>query len=119
MRPFTNSDWNNLPHVLFTSDTKWDPSIANLKFFDDNKWYNAQSNAHDDTFFDTFGRVGEYKGVSVSANIHISMSNTSHLHEELEVMSPDISISKIDYEKYRDYFLRSLVDVIKKTFEAT
>ena len=41
MRPYTDVEWNTLPHVVFTSDVNWDPSSIDCKVSDDDQWYDA------------------------------------------------------------------------------
>ena len=40
MRPSTDTEWNKLPHVIWTSDEEWDLSIVDNIISDNNKWHN-------------------------------------------------------------------------------
>jgi len=43
MRPFTDAEWDELPHVVLTSDVPWDPSFFDEDLTNDDEWYNVQS----------------------------------------------------------------------------
>ena len=34
LRPYSNKEWDNLPHVILTSEVEWDPSILDLDIDD-------------------------------------------------------------------------------------
>jgi hypothetical protein len=52
IRPYTDHDWDNLPHVILTSEMEWDPSILDHDFPDDEQWGDVPD---PDTPFDAFG----------------------------------------------------------------
>ena len=41
MRPYTDSEWNSLPHVIMTSDATWDPTVLDNTIDDNETWFNA------------------------------------------------------------------------------
>lgn len=41
MRPYTNQEWDELPHVILTADTDWDPSILDCEQEENEEWFNA------------------------------------------------------------------------------
>ena len=44
IRPYTDHQWNTLPHAVLTSDVDWDPSVFdNPGGTDEEEWYDAQS----------------------------------------------------------------------------
>lgn len=43
LRPFTDSKWNDLPHVFLTQEEDWDPSVLDLEQSDDPEWYSQSS----------------------------------------------------------------------------
>jgi hypothetical protein len=60
MRPYTDDEFNTLPHVVFTSDVDWDPRILDFDVEGVNEWYDAISdNVDHSELFDVFG---DYKG---------------------------------------------------------
>jgi hypothetical protein len=42
MRPHTDQEWEELPHVLLTEDANWDPTHMDHKQGDDPAWYEQQ-----------------------------------------------------------------------------
>jgi hypothetical protein len=41
MRPYTDDEWDLLPHVILTSDLDWDPTVLDHTLDDDEHWYDA------------------------------------------------------------------------------
>jgi hypothetical protein len=39
LHPFTDDDWDSLPHVVLTLKTPWDPWVLDLKQSDDPNWF--------------------------------------------------------------------------------
>jgi hypothetical protein len=42
MCPHTDQEWEELPHVLLTEDTNWDPTHMDHEQGDDPAWYEQQ-----------------------------------------------------------------------------
>ena len=38
MRPFSNDEWRKLPHVVWSLDSTWDPSVIDHIITDNNQW---------------------------------------------------------------------------------
>jgi hypothetical protein len=67
MRPYTDSEYETLPHVILTSDVDWDPRIMDFNIEDDDDWYDAISdNVNHSELFDAFG---DYKGRTTELEI--------------------------------------------------
>jgi len=70
MRPYTDREWESLPHVVMTSDVSWDPSTLDGEFpsvalnADDN----AITNYNNGTAFDAYGN---YKFGTIVASAHV------------------------------------------------
>jgi hypothetical protein len=60
MRPYTDDEFDTLPHVILTSDVDWDPRVLDFDIDDDDNWYDAISDNVNHT--DLFDVYGEYKG---------------------------------------------------------
>ena len=42
IRPFTDREWESLPHIIMTAEHDWDPSILDRSFEDtEDYWYDA------------------------------------------------------------------------------
>jgi hypothetical protein len=38
IRPYTDHEWDNLPHVILTSELEWDPSVLDQNCKEDEQW---------------------------------------------------------------------------------
>ncbi len=43
IHPYTDKEWDDLPHVILTSELDWDPGQLDLTLEDDENWYDAIS----------------------------------------------------------------------------
>jgi hypothetical protein len=60
MRPFTDEEFEELPHVLWTSEDDWDPASLDSAISDDPNWYEAEpSPPLRDPMYDEYG---EFRG---------------------------------------------------------
>ena len=96
IRPFSNHDWDTLPHVVLTSDIEWDPATINKTISADQNWHDSIPNTTGNFDFNDFNTRGLYM-----------------INDRITV--PSIK----DFEKYRKYFLHVPVTTIQKTFQAT
>jgi hypothetical protein len=53
--PFTDHEWDNLPHVILTSELEWDPSVLDHEFKEDEQLGEVP------TIDYSFDEVGDYK----------------------------------------------------------
>jgi hypothetical protein len=70
IRPYTDDEWENLPHVVMTSDVDWDPSVLDGEFPLEKHEEIRDALTYDNgTNFDVFGN---YKlGTSIVASAHV------------------------------------------------
>ena len=61
MRPYTDQEWEDLPHVFMTSDVDWDPSQLDHNLNDDEQWFDAISELQDDSLNSLFDEFGNYR----------------------------------------------------------
>jgi hypothetical protein len=60
MRPFTDEEFEELPHVLWMSEDDWDPAYLDSVISDDPNWYEAEpSPPLPDPMYDEYG---EFRG---------------------------------------------------------
>jgi hypothetical protein len=52
IRPYTDHEWDNLPHVIPTSELEWDPSVLDHNFKEDEQWGEVPGL---DSSFDDYG----------------------------------------------------------------
>jgi hypothetical protein len=56
MHPFTDEEFEELPHVLWTSEDDWDPASLDSVISDDPNWYKAEpSPPLPDPMYDEYG----------------------------------------------------------------
>ena len=56
IRPYTDKEWDELPHVFLTDDQQWDPEVLDHKL-EDEEWMDA---VQEDTTDNKFDHVGDY-----------------------------------------------------------
>jgi hypothetical protein len=54
IRPYTDQEFDTLPHIILTSELEWDPSVLDHIFKEDEQWGEAP------TFKTQFDEVGDY-----------------------------------------------------------
>ena len=63
MRPFTDEEFDTLPHVILTADENWDPRVNDHKISDGDTYYDAMethSEVIDQSPFDEVGNLKDY-----------------------------------------------------------
>lgn len=69
IRPFTDGEWDSLPHVTMTSDIAWDPSVLDGEFpAGDDAFLKTADEYDNQTAFDTFGN---YRYGTIVASSHV------------------------------------------------
>jgi hypothetical protein len=61
VRPYTDEEWDTLPHVILTSDVDWDPTVLDHNLDDDDKWFDAVSDLQTDPTTNLFDEFGNYR----------------------------------------------------------
>jgi hypothetical protein len=59
MHPYTDHEWDTLPHVVLTSDVDWDPTVLDHNLTANNLWFDAVTDLEANPFctlFDEFGK---------------------------------------------------------------
>ena len=138
IRPFTDEEWDTLPHVVWTSDVEWDPSVLDCTIEDQETWYDALSDIEGGILhspFDEYGKyryrdaelhffdVGEIYDIDDIVDDVISdhdMHQVIFSHEhQIQSTSHQTKKKAPNYEALRPFFLYATADVIKRTFKAT
>jgi hypothetical protein len=110
MRPFTDEEFKQLPHVLWTSEDNWDPTSLDSVISDNPNWYEAEPSPFlPDPMYDEYG---EFRG-HVLINQHewqvhyfdaldtkTGPDNDDEFHDALEQFADDPD-SVIDLVVYR------------------
>jgi hypothetical protein len=98
MRPYTDSEWDSLLHVVMTSDVDWDPSILDGEFP-----IATSDNIHDAMSYNNgmnFNVFGNYKLGTIVASAHVLRN---HLVITTVVLPEDLAVENgapdtIDHE---------------------
>ena len=61
LRPYTDHEWDSLPHITMTSDSEWDPTVIDHCFNDDDEiWFDTTSNLSNPLSNNLFDDQGNY-----------------------------------------------------------
>jgi hypothetical protein len=116
MRPFTDEEFEELPHVLWTSEDAWDPTSLDSVISDDPNWYEAEpSPPLPNPMYDEYG---EFRG-RVLINQHEwqvhyfdalntkPSSDNDEFHDALEQFTddPDNVIDLVIYRANRAHYV--------------
>ena len=124
IRPYTDKEWDELPHVVLTADTDWNPSILDNEIEEDEDWFNAMEDLPDlspDPFFDDYG---DYRHIHVVTEAILSDSIIENsilndLPSIFQAYEHSVRPRAIDYQQYQYKFTFLPTDVIKHTFDNT
>jgi hypothetical protein len=61
MRPFTDEEWDLLPHIILTSEHKWDPSCLDRELDSNEFWFDTLSKEVEYPLKGIFNLQGEYE----------------------------------------------------------
>ncbi len=60
LHPFTDEEWDSLPHIILTGDADWDPGMLNLDLDEQETWFDAITDLPPDRPPSVFGEFGDY-----------------------------------------------------------
>ena len=112
IRPFTDNEWETLPHIVLTSDVEWDPSVLDRD--SDNFLHISQEVATKiDDGISHFGMTN-----SVHANC-VNIESNKSLFSLYDANLNESRPSTCDLGALQKYFLHSPIDVFQRTLKAT
>jgi len=137
LRPYTDEEWESLPHVIMTSDADWDPSVLDYIYDDEDPiWYDAMEPGSYD--FDEYGDYRHHTIAYTNCTSEIDIDNpsnhynldniiescvhyahTSVVDDHCTYLSFEHSVQTTppDYASLQRYFAYLPVDVIQHTFK--
>jgi hypothetical protein len=71
MRPYTDAEFDSLPHVILSSDVPWNVGILDCTLSDKQDWYNNTTNWSKGLLDSLFDLEGNYKKLSDPINVNI------------------------------------------------
>jgi hypothetical protein len=98
MRASTDSEWNDLPHIIWTSDDNWDPSILDSKISDKDNWYQGITDLEEGLTNSPFDMVGRYK----QQELEIPIAEMTDINAQDKYTSDDIFDFMFDRNQF-DY----------------
>ena len=124
MRPYTDDEWEQLPHVILTSDAEWDPTILDDEQEDDEEWFNAMEEIPEfkpDPLFDEYGDYCHIHLVTeaIMSDSIIENSIITDLPTAFLLYESQLKPQTIDYNQYCSKFGWMPVEIIKQTFKNT
>jgi hypothetical protein len=100
MRPYTDAEFDSLPHVILSSDVPWNVGILDCTLSDKQDWYDNTTNWSEGLLDSLFNLEGNYKKLSdpIDVNIHdLRDLNTHFIHD---VDESDVSDNDDDDASY-------------------
>ena len=61
IRPYTDDEWDSLPHVFLTGETEWDPTVLDFDHGDIEDWADALTDLNSDPTTNLFDEFGNYR----------------------------------------------------------
>ena len=92
LRPFTDQEWDELPHVLVSQESLWDPTVLDHTFDSDEQWFDAATDVDPDPSTNLFDAQGNHR-----LRVHVAptqVSPTQHL--PLDLSSEDDICAAVD-----------------------
>jgi hypothetical protein len=128
MRPYTDAEWDSLPHIILTSDVDWDPCVIDNDLDNTNDWFEEQSDDITDNINPAFDEYGDFRHCTIINEHDVTkliddeyldehIINTEHIFYQAD--NREIIDRVIDYETYCPMFAWLPKLTIQKTFENT
>ena len=122
MRPYTDQEWHDLPHVFLTADLEWNPSVLDCKAEDDKEWFNAMEDVPTLPTDPLFNEYGDYcltheVTTAIMSDSVIENNVITDLPLVFQLYANEVKPCPIDYAKYQSKFAWLPLDIIQKTFD--
>jgi hypothetical protein len=123
MRPYTDAEWDVLPHVILTGDIDWNPSVLDHDLADDEQWYDAMSDFPEALRGSPFDAEGNYRNIHVFDLFITDSILDNHIIPDLpwlyQALEHQIQAQEQDFTALRPNFAWLPEDTIKRTFACT
>lgn len=122
MRPYTDDEWEELPHVVWTSDVEWNPSVLDHEIEDEDEWYDAITDMQEGIIQSPFDEFGNYRKREVDLHFFDAEQPPTIddvIDHAVFAGAHETKTKEPDYEALRPLFLWAPVETIKQTFKAT
>jgi hypothetical protein len=127
MRPYTDKEWDDLPHIHVTMDHDWDPRVLDCHITDDEQWHDAQQEPKDwppikdfdqqgqSTTTETYSSDITYFDLQCNFPDHLGDLHDCNPPPELLPATSDTSAASDPDEIELDEFLDTIVHQTHKT----
>jgi len=125
MRPYTDKEFDDLPHVIMTGPNKWNPQVLDEEVIEGSEeWYDAVTTQVTEEDIDPrFDDMGDYRHRHIVTNAYIREHQENELFHDAEILIESCTHQtrpgQVDYEKTQPRLGWAPIDVIKRTFDAT
>ena len=117
MRPYTDKEWMTLPHVHWTQDKDWDPSVLDHSLGDrDEEWFDAVANIAELPNKHLFDEFGNYHRRTANVENHVTEASQAL---SIALHAREVHTREPDYIALRPHFGYTSEDIVKRTFQAT
>ena len=117
MRPYTDKEWMTLPHVHWTEDKDWDPSVLDHSLGDrDEEWFNAVTDVTELPNKHLFDEFGNYRRRTANVENHVTEASQAL---SIAIHAREVYTWEQDYIALRPHFGYTSEDIVKRTFQAT
>jgi hypothetical protein len=122
MRPFTDEEFAELPHVPFTSDVTWDATVLDCTISNNPNWHDNLNGGEYESHFDAQGRYlhldrGKTMDDIITTSVNY-IAHSTHLDSILCCKS-HTRPAKRNLEAYRKFFAFADMDTIHHTYNNT
>jgi hypothetical protein len=122
MRPYTDTEYDSLPHIIMTSDAEWDCKVLDLKLSDKEDWHDKLTADPPVNHFDEYGRyLHRYRDNPIQSHLALDVNYLSYasLIQSLSCHLSRTHPAERDLDRLRPYFLFAKPEVIDKTYRHT
>ena len=117
MRPYTDKEWMILPHVHWTQDKDWDPSVLDHSLGDhDEEWFDAVTDITELPNKHLFDEFGNYRRRTANVENHVTEASQAL---SIAIHAREVHTREPDYIALRPHFGYTSEDIVKRTFQAT
>jgi len=116
MRPFTDEEWENLPHLIMTSEEEWDPTMLDFELDEDEEWFDTVEALDQYPYKGIFDQRGDMQCQVMSHDVI-----TCKPVDKVYVVNHRgiVRHNEPDYEELRPRFAWLPTDIIRETFDKT
>jgi hypothetical protein len=123
MQPYTDEEWDSLPHVILSGDGNWNPSVLDHSLTDGEQWYDTVSDFPDAMDGTPVDAEGNYRNLHVFDLFITDSILDNHIIPDLpwlyQAHEHQIIESQQDFTQLRPNFAWLPENVVKETFKNT